>query len=195
MNQELPKDIGGLQKLEPWVIVEEGDVWVMNGRPVAFCEEVVSMSVETAEVIYGQANGRVYRRIPTPRNHCEVDWEKGIPAGKGCDKVLGVECGETAKTDDSNKPPLAHLPWGALDEVAMVQAYGHKKYGDFYNYKKGMEVSRNISCAIRHLRAYMGREDLDAESGLPHLAHAACRILFALQNIKDGKAIDDRFKP
>lgn len=99
-----------------------------------------------------------------------------------------------AKTYDEGKPPLAHLPWDGLRAVSNVQEYGHQKYGDFYNYKKGMEESRNISCAIRHLAAYMAGETLDPESKQSHLAHAACRILFILQNQHDGTAIDDRYK-
>ena len=74
----------------------------------------------------------------------------------------------------------------------MVQAYGHKKYGDTYNYLKGMEVTRNLSCALRHIFAYLDRDDIDKESGQSHLAHATCRLLFAIQNIHDGTAIDDR---
>ncbi len=99
-----------------------------------------------------------------------------------------------AATYDEGKPPLAYLPWGGIDEVAMVQAYGHKKYKDYNNYRKGMEIGRNLSCAIRHIRAFMEGEDLDKESGRSHLAHAACRLLFVLQNQKDGTAIDDRYK-
>ena len=98
-----------------------------------------------------------------------------------------------AATYDEGKEPLAHLPWGGLDEVSRVQAYGHKKYKDFNNYRKGMEVSRNLSCAIRHIRDYMDGQNTDHESGLNPLAHAACRLLFVLQNLKDGVAIDDRY--
>src|SRR5574337_143805 len=100
---------------------------------------------------------------------------------------------EKALTYDDNKPPLAHLPWAALDEMAMVQEYGHRKYKDFYNYRKGMEVSRNLSCAIRHIRDYMNGHDLDDESGRSHLGHAMVRVAYVLQNIADGVAIDDRF--
>ncbi len=99
-----------------------------------------------------------------------------------------------AETRDDGKPPLAYLPWAAIDEMALVQAYGHKKYGDFYNYRRGLEVGRNLSCAIRHIRDYMNGDDKDHESGLNPLAHALTRIAFVLQNLKDGKAIDDRFK-
>lgn len=99
-----------------------------------------------------------------------------------------------AKTYDEGKAPLAYLPWAAINELAMVQSYGQKKYGDFYNYRKGMEVGRNLSCAIRHIRDYMEGHNVDHESGLNPLGHALCRISFVLQNIADGTHIDDRFK-
>lgn len=121
------------------------------------------------------------------------------------DKVLGpfnsayftaraTKPSDKAATHDEGKAPLAYLPWAALDAMAQVQAYGHKKYGNFYNYRKGLEVGRNLSCAIRHIRDYMNGEDKDHESGQNPLAHALTRIAFVLQNLKDGTAIDDRFK-
>lgn len=100
---------------------------------------------------------------------------------------------EKAKTNDEGKAPLAVLPWAAIEELALVQAYGHKKYGDFHNYRKGMEVSRNVSCALRHIAAFMDGETNDPESGRPHLAHALCRLAFVLQNQHDGTVIDDRY--
>jgi len=99
-----------------------------------------------------------------------------------------------ALTFDDGKAPLAVLPWAALDAMAFVQAYGHKKYGNFYNYKKGMEVSRHLSCAIRHIRDYMNGHDKDHESGLNPLAHSMVRLAFVLENLADGTAIDDRYK-
>lgn len=99
-----------------------------------------------------------------------------------------------ALTYDDGKAPLACVPWKGLREVAQVQAYGKKKYGDFYNYKKGMEASRNASCAIRHIAAWMDGENLDPESQRSHLAHAAVRLLFMLENMAEGTLIDDRFK-
>ncbi len=98
-----------------------------------------------------------------------------------------------AATYDDGKAPLSTLPYAALKAAARVQAYGHKKYGDFYNYRKGMEISRNLSCALRHIYDYMDGQDLDLESGENHLAHAQVRLMFVLQNLHDGKAIDDRY--
>ena len=98
-----------------------------------------------------------------------------------------------AETDDDGKLPLAWLPWAAMESVSRVQAYGHKKYRDFNNYRKGMEVTRNTSCALRHITAYLKGETIDPESGEHHLAHAICRLAFILQNEAEGTQIDDRY--
>lgn len=98
-----------------------------------------------------------------------------------------------AATYDDGKDPLANIPWAAVREMAKVQAYGRRKYGDFNNYRKGMEISRNISCALRHIADYQEGQDHDPESGRHHLAHAMCRLAFVLQNLHDGVAIDDRY--
>lgn len=98
-----------------------------------------------------------------------------------------------ALTHDTDKPPLATLPWKALREVAMAQAYGAHKYSP-NNWRKGLEVTRNASCAIRHIADYLDGRDLDDESKRHALAHAACRVLFMLENILENTAIDDRFK-
>lgn len=100
-----------------------------------------------------------------------------------------------AKTYDDGKVPLAWLPWRALREVSRVQQYGHHKYREFNNYRRGMEATRNLSCALRHITQWLDGESLDTESGRSHLAHAACRILFVLENEAEGKMIDDRYKP
>ena len=102
---------------------------------------------------------------------------------------------EKAKTYDEGKLPLARLPWAAIDEMNRVQAFGHAKYKDFDNYRKGMEVTRNLSCALRHIRDYLDGHDVDPESKINPLAHAMCRLAFVIQNLHEGTAIDDRYKP
>lgn len=103
------------------------------------------------------------------------------------------EC-KKALTYDQSKPPLAMLPWKALREVAMVVDYGASKKYPAFNWKKGMEATRNASCAMRHIADYLDGHDMDAESKRHALGHAACRILFLLENIIEGTVVDDRFK-
>lgn len=133
-----------------------------------------------------------------------VDHAKGIADGIDngilddlCKQsALETQPGEgKALTYDNGKAPLANLPWAAVEGMSRVQAYGHGKYKDFNNYRKGMEVTRNLSCALRHIKEYLEGHDVDAESGCHPLEHALCRVSFVLQNIAEGKAIDDRYKP
>lgn len=124
----------------------------------------------------------------------DVYRKMAVPTQGGDKPALPAATAAKGATYDDGKPPLACLPLKALREVALVQLYGKVKYGDFYNYKKGIEASRNASCAMRHIADFMDGKDLDAESQRNHIAHAACRLLFMLENIADGTFIDDRFK-
>jgi len=100
------------------------------------------------------------------------------------------------KKHDTEKPPLSLIPSSLLWEMAKVLAQGADKYGT-HNWRKGIHLSRLISAAMRHITAFNEGEDLDPESGLPHLAHAACEIAFALEQsmnkiVYDG--FDDRYR-
>lgn len=95
---------------------------------------------------------------------------------------------------DSGKPTTALLPSKPLLEVAKVLDFGAKKY-DSHNWRKGINYSRVFSAAQRHLLAWNEGEDLDKETNISHLAHAACNILFLLEYTLSGKVdFDDRYK-
>lgn len=80
---------------------------------------------------------------------------------------------------DDGKPPMGLLPWDALTEVAKVLDYGAVKYS-VNGWRDVRPCSRYLDAAFRHLGAFVQEGDLDDESGLPHLAHAACCVLFLL---------------
>lgn len=92
---------------------------------------------------------------------------------------------------DDGKPDLAILPKAFLDQTAEVMMFGAAKYGRS-NYKKGLEVTRTLSAALRHIYAYLDKEDNDQESGLSHLGHAAASLAMTMENIKLGTAKDNR---
>lgn len=70
------------------------------------------------------------------------------------------------------------LPLDALREVVKVLEFGAKKYSKD-NWKK-VEGARDLyfDAALRHLTSWYEGEDADQETGLHHLAHAACDVLF-----------------
>lgn len=87
---------------------------------------------------------------------------------------------------DGEKPMMGLLPFGPLREVAKVLTFGAKKYAP-NNWKKVTPPSRYFDAALRHLADYAEGEDDDQESGLSHLAHAACCLLFALWHQGKGR--------
>lgn len=95
---------------------------------------------------------------------------------------------------DEEKPRVDLLPTTPLLEIAKVLGFGAKKY-DAHNWRGGIEYSRLIGAALRHILAYNDGEDKDPESGLSHLAHAGCCILFLLEQEAKGTGLDDRYKP
>jgi len=94
---------------------------------------------------------------------------------------------------DQEKPPIGLLPRYPIEQAAAVMAHGEKKYGR-HNWRQGIAVQRNIDAALRHIWAANESEDTDPDSGLPHLAHALCCLMFALDTIKRRKKLDDRWK-
>lgn len=80
----------------------------------------------------------------------------------------------------------------ALEELAKVLTFGARKYGA-QNWRRGMAWSRLLGAAIRHIFAFMRGENLDHETGLPHLAHAMCCLMFLLEYYITGNGSDDRW--
>lgn len=78
-----------------------------------------------------------------------------------------------------------------MHEVARVLAFGAQKY-ERDNWRKGFKWTRLSDGIDRHLRAYELGEVTDLETGMPHLAHACCGLLFLVTHIEDGLGEDDR---
>jgi hypothetical protein len=99
----------------------------------------------------------------------------------------------TGKKFDSGKPMLSLIPSGPWLEVGKALTYGAQKY-DPYNWTKGIKWSRLIDAKLRHTLAFNAGDDLDDESGLPHLAHSICSDLFLLEFMRTHRELDDRHK-
>jgi hypothetical protein len=83
---------------------------------------------------------------------------------------------------DSGKLPFHLLPWKPIEHIVAVLDFGAKKYSEGGWKQVPRKRDRYFSAAIRHLVKYWGGEVLDSESGLPHLAHAACNIIFLMES-------------
>lgn len=83
---------------------------------------------------------------------------------------------------DGHKPEMHLLPPLATLEVGKVLTYGAKKYSPDNWRKLDNLQERYSSAAIRHLLAHMSGEVNDDETGMSHLAHALCCIMFKLED-------------
>lgn len=122
------------------------------------------------------------------------------PMGYWCPRCMTLHEEETAcpeqggHKNDSGKSPMGLLPRYSLEQVAEVLGFGAGKYGKS-NWRSGIAVQRNLDAALRHIYAANECEDCDPESGLPHLAHAVCDLLFVIETLRAHPECDDRYNP
>jgi dATP/dGTP diphosphohydrolase len=83
---------------------------------------------------------------------------------------------EGTKFDDG-KVPLDLLSPYFLSGISEVLAFGAVKY-EPYNWARGITYRRVYAALLRHLFAFWGGENLDEETGLHHLWHAGCCLMF-----------------
>ncbi len=91
---------------------------------------------------------------------------------------------------DKFKSRLDLLPAGAFEFIGHVLRNGADKYS-VDNWRKCQDPARYIGPILRHVAKHMQGQFLDKESNLPHLAHAVCSGLFALDLYLKG--VQDRF--
>jgi hypothetical protein len=94
---------------------------------------------------------------------------------------------------DGGKPDLSLISSNSIVKIAEVLTYGKTKY-DANNWRKGMKWTRVSSAVLRHIFAWLGGQDKDPETGISHLAHAACGLIFLLEFEDTHPELDDRYK-
>ena len=96
---------------------------------------------------------------------------------------------------DDGKPDWSLVPFESLEGMVKVLEFGAKKY-DNWNWTAdgGFQYTRVLRSCLRHLFAWSRGEDLDPESGLSHIHHAMCNLLFISHYIGNKKKYskDDR---
>lgn len=86
------------------------------------------------------------------------------------------------------------LPTEALAKVARHYGIGAQKY-EAHNWRRGYEWSKSYAALMRHLTAFWGGEDIDEETGSPHMAAVTFHALALLTFMDEQREFDDRYKP
>ena len=89
---------------------------------------------------------------------------------------------------DKGKPRFNLIPLHHLEGVAMIREYGVNKYGTRDGWRDVTNAKERYEEAMtRHWFAYLSGEELDEESGLPHIDHVICNLLF----LKEFQDVDN----
>ena len=111
-------------------------------------------------------------------------------------KVVGMSPKESngrnpepvGKKNDQGKPRYSLIPEHSLAAIVGVLEHGAAKYGvGNWSYVDNAN-ERYYNAAMRHIQAWWEGEQLDQETNKPHLAHAACCLMFLL-------SLDSKHKP
>jgi hypothetical protein len=97
----------------------------------------------------------------------------------------------SAVKHDHKKPKLSLVSYESIAAEARAMEYGMGKYSK-NNYKGGMEYSRMLDAAMRHITQYSGGESLDPESGLNHIDHAKACLGMLAYYVANKVGKDDR---
>lgn len=126
--------------------------------------------------------------------NCDMSLDRPSRYGilcSSCERDLERSSRLTATKHDAAKPRHSLLPPHAIDAIIAVLEFGAARYGE-RNWMGGMKWSRCFDAAMRHLWRWFRGEDIDPDSGLPHLAHAIVSLMFLIDYQATNTNGDDR---
>lgn len=93
------------------------------------------------------------------------------------------------------KVPFSTVPARVVAEIGLAMMEGARKYGR-HNYRKaGVRASVYYDATIRHLAAWWEGQDIDPDSGLPHIVKAMAGLCVLRDAQYNAMLTDDRPPP
>lgn len=149
-----------------------------NALNAASMEYIDRMWEHAADYARREAQGMQAMPTPTPVEHA--------PSPKFTPTTEGMKY-------DNDKPRLDLIDPEFLEGLGRILGFGAAKYAA-HNWRNGIDASRLIAAAYRHLGAINKGEDLDPESGDHHAYHLGCCVMFLAWTLQHKPERDDRFK-
>lgn len=101
---------------------------------------------------------------------------------------------EATGGEKGQKPEqMSLLPVGPLRAVARHYAIGARKYSA-NNWRKGYDWSLSYDALTRHAQAFWSGEDIDEETGSPHMAAVVFHALALLEFAETHPELDNRYR-
>jgi hypothetical protein len=101
-------------------------------------------------------------------------------AGTELDAAQQAAVTAVGRKFDAGKLDYTLVPYEALDEIVKVLMFGAQKYERDNWRHVDNAMQRYAAAAFRHMTAYNKGEATDPETGISHLAHVGCCVLFML---------------
>lgn len=101
-------------------------------------------------------------------------------------RIMNYDVGE-GKKFDNGKPRWDLLPLKIVEKIVEILTFGAEKYdaNNWQNVEPFKE--RYFAALLRHIADWQAGEIFDKESGKPHLAHAACCLIFLMWGEENEK--------
>lgn len=93
---------------------------------------------------------------------------------------------------DQGKLPMDLLDPEWLEGVAQILQFGAQKYAA-HNWRQGISYSRLYAATQRHLTAFAKGWETDGETGLSHLLHASCCLMFLYSMQQHRRDLNDMY--
>lgn len=124
----------------------------------------IFIAAETEEEAYNIYN----EKLPESAKKYPKTYSKGL-------EILGNK--ERGTRYNEGKPRWGLVWYKGFIPMIRVLEIGAKEYGE-ENWKKGLVKREILESMQRHLASLMDGEELDAQSGLPHMGHIQANAMF-----------------
>lgn len=147
--------------------------------------------VENEVGLYNDPNDDRYECRGDGRWYMKTQWNgPGVPTGEPEEEPKMNPKYVQAQKD--GKIRMECLATSVLASEARVLAHGADKYGARNWRKDEILASTYEGAMMRHLFAWINGEDLDPDSGEPHLSHLRACAAVVMDADSFGKLVDDR---
>jgi len=99
---------------------------------------------------------------------------------------------ELAAKRAEGKPRLDLVPYSVIEAMARQMEYGATKHG-LHDWRKGLPWSERAGSILRHFYAWLEGEDIDPESGRPHLDAVFTQVGMLIEYRETHPEMDDRW--
>ena len=90
---------------------------------------------------------------------------------------------------NEGKPKISLVYKSFVEEISKVREFGNIKHGNPEGWRT-TKTREHYDACLRHLFTSLDGEILDKESGLLHLSHAACNLMFLIEEIANGGTVN-----